>query len=341
MANARKRIAVLTIIAGVLGAGCRAQTVVNTDGEGSEVAMSVVGGALNNSAGSAVALNGSWQRRDRDTLDKLIDAVSPIRPAWAATWSCTGGTLMPTFSGPGANPYAYTPMSCTVAWRNGKAASSAWSGAFTLDYGSSCDSTHAFIEHQVAGCALTRTTGTTPNTRTITGPDGKAYAITHDTNGGGTGWDATVTPAPSNGGVVLTCAGGGCDAGLNIAINGSHITGMVTPAGGGSEKFWDHTVSTGASGITVTGSGASRVASGTITVQHNLAKYTTTTTFNNVAFGDTTCCFPTGGSVSTKFEDGPDVNKTESLAFSGGACGEATLTAADGTTSAVTLQHCL
>jgi hypothetical protein len=29
-------------------------------------------------------------------------------------------------------------------------------------------------------------------TRTITGPDGNAYAVTHDTNGAGTGWDSTV-----------------------------------------------------------------------------------------------------------------------------------------------------
>ncbi len=341
MACTQKRVALVAMAAGILGAGCRAQTVVNTDGEGSEVATSVIGGALNNSTGSAVALNGPWQRRDRSAVDTVIELVSPVRPAWAATWTCTGGSLTPAFSGPGADPYAYTPLSCMVSWRNGKTASSAWSGAFVLDYGSSCDSTHAYIENQTAGCSLTRTTGTTPNTRTITGPDGRAYAITHDTNGAGTGWDQSVTPAPANGGVVLTCASGGCAAGLNIVINGSHITGMVTPSGGGPEKFWDHTVSTGAAGITVTGSGANRVASGTITVQHNLAKYTSTTTFNNVAFGDTNCCFPTGGTVSTTFEDGPNMSKTETLSFTGAACGEATLTAADGTTSTVTLQHCL
>jgi hypothetical protein len=341
MRDSLTKIALLTMAAGLAGAGCRAQTVVNTDGEGSEVATSVVGGALNNTGGSAVALNGSWQRHQRGTLDKLIDLLSPVRPAWAATWTCTGGSLAPTFSGPGADPYTYTPMSCMVTWKNGKTASSSWSGAFSLNYGSSCDNTHAFIENQAAECAVTRTTETTPNTRTITGPDAKVYAVTHDTNGAGTGWDSTVTPAPNNNGVVLTCASGGCATGLNIAVNGSHITGTVTAAGGSGEKFWDHTVSTGASGITVTGAGANRVATGTITVQHNLAKYTSTTTFNNVAFGDTTCCFPTGGNVTTTFEDGPDVNKTETLTFGGGACGEAALTAADGTTSAVTLQHCL
>jgi hypothetical protein len=341
MTDSLTKIALLTMAAGLAGAGCRAQTVVNTDGEGSEVATSVVGGALNSTTGSAVAVNGSWQRHQRGTLEKLIDLLSPVRPAWAATWSCTGGSLAPTFSGPGADPYAYTPMSCMVTWKNGKTASSSWSGAFSLSYGSSCDDSHAFIESQTTACTLTRTTGTTPNTRTVTGPDGKVYAVTHDTNGAATGWDSTVVPAPNNNGVVLTCASGGCATGLNIAVNGSHITGAVTAAGGSAEKFWDHTVSTGTSGITVTGAGANRVATGSITVQHNLAKFTSTTTFNNVAFGDTTCCFPTGGNVTTSFEDGPDVNKTETLTFGGGACGEAALTAADGTTSAVTLQHCL
>jgi hypothetical protein len=341
MTNSVTKITLLTIAAGLAGAGCRAQTVVNTDGEGSEVATSVVGGALNNTTGSSVALNGSWQRHERGTLDKLIELLSPVRPAWAASWSCTGGSLAPTFSGPGADPYAYTPMSCMVSWKTGKMASSSWSGAFSLNYGSSCDNTHAFIENQAAACTLTRTTGTTPNTRTVTGPDGTVYAITHDTSGAGTGWDSTVTPAPNNSGVVLTCASGGCATGLNIAVNGSHITGTATAAGGSAEKFWDHTVSTGASGVTVTGEGPNRVATGSITVQHNLAKYTSTTTFNNVAFGDTTCCFPTGGNVTTTFADGPDVNKTETLTFGGGACGEATLTAANGSTSAVTLQHCL
>jgi hypothetical protein len=336
-----KNIALFTMVVGGAAVGCRAQTVVNSDGEGSEVAVSVMSGALNNTTGSAVALNGPGLRPGRSSLAKMIDLLSPIRPAWAATWSCTGGSLSPTFSGPGADPYAYTPMSCMVTWKNGKMASSGWSGAFSLAYGTSCDDTHAFIGNQAGACTLTRTTGSTPNTRTVTGPDGKVYAITHDTNGAGTGWDSTVTPAPSDGGVVLTCASGGCASGVTVAINGSHITGMVTPAGSTTTKFWDHTVSTGTSGITVTGDGANRVASGTITVQHNLAKHTSTTTFNNVAYGDTTCCFPTGGSVTTTFSDGPDTSKTETLTFGGGVCGEATLTAPDGTTSAMTLQHCI
>jgi hypothetical protein len=336
-----------TLFIGAAGAlsvaafGCGGKSVsVDTDGVGSEVATSVVSGALNNNAGSTVAMVEPQGRRKRDAFEILIDELAPIRPAWAATWSCTGGTLSPAFSGAGADPYKHTPLSCMVTWKTGKSASSSWSGAFTLNYGTSCDDTHAFIGNQSAGCTLTRTTGGTPNTRTLTGPDGEMYAITHDTNGAGTGWDSTLTPAPSNGGIILTCAAGGCSTGLNLVVSGSHLTGTLTAPGGAAAPYWNHTVSTGAGGITVTGEGANRVVSGTITVQHNLARFTSTSTFNNVGFADSACCYPTSGTVTTTFEDGPDAQKTESLAFTSD-CGEATLTKKDGSTAPLTLKHCL
>jgi hypothetical protein len=118
-------------------------------------------------------------------------------------------------------------------------------------------------------------------------------------------------------------------------INGSHLTGTVDGV-----KLWDHTVSTGAGGLTVTGIGSSRLVSGTVNVEHNLAKYTAAVTFNGVGYGEPGCCFPTSGSVSTTFSKGPDVGKTESLSFSE-ICGDATLTKADGTTESLTLVHCL
>ena len=104
-------------------------------------------------------------------------------------------------------------------------------------------------------------------TRDITGPAGNAYSILHDTNGAGTGWDTSVSPAPSDGGLVATCGASGCLAGREIVLNGSHLTGTVT-LGGDTDKIWDHTVS---GSVAVTGAGASRVAtSSVIAVQHNL-----------------------------------------------------------------------
>jgi hypothetical protein len=306
------------------------------DPTGSEVAVSSVSGALNNTTGSSVAWLAPARPR-ASMLARAVDALSPIGTAWAATWTCTGGSLSPAFAGPGADPYSYTPVSCSVQWENGRTASAVWSGPFTLNYGTSCDSTHPFIENQVGGCALTRTTS--GDTRTLTGPDGNSYSVTHDTNGAGTGWDTSVSPAPADGGVQLTCAAGGCSAGQTLVISGSHLTGDVDIANK-DYRIWDHTVTTGAGGVTVTGTGTSRSVSGTVTVQHNILRFTSTTTFDSVSYGEPGCCFPTGGSVSTTFSSGPNVGKTESLSFSL-LCGEATLTNTNGTVEALTLQHCL
>jgi hypothetical protein len=270
-------------------------------------------------------------------MERTLAFLNPIGTAYAATWSCTGDTLSPAFSGPGADPYSFTPASCTITWANGKTGSSDWSGPFTLSYGSSCDSTHPVMERQAAGCELTRTTGTNGDTRTITGPDGNSYAIAHNTNGAGTGWDTSVSPAPNDDGVEITCGSGGCAANRTLVINGSHLTGTVD-IHGDSTKIWDHTIT--ATGFSVQGAGAERVASGTVTVQHNLLKYTSTTTFTSVGYGEPLCCFPTSGSVSTTFSKGTNVGKTETLTFSS-VCGEATLTDATGVTASITMQYCL
>ena len=320
--------AVLTI--GI--AGC-AQ---NEDISDSEVATSVVSGALNSGGGSVAyevpkARRPMWQR--------ALEALSPIRLAHAVTWSCTGGTLDPLYTGPARNPYTLTPVSCSVTWAPGETASAKWSTTFELSYGASCDPLHERLREQAAGCAVTRTTGAGGNTRTITGPQGNAYAINHDTNGAGTGWDASVSPAPTNDGVTVTCATDGCTNGT-LVIAGSHLTGTVEPKGRAAQQLFDHTVSTGAQGLTLSGPDGNRVVSGSVTVQHNLAKYTATATFNAVTFGDPSCCYPTSGNVTTTFSDGVHAGKTETLTF-GASCGDATLVGPNGNSAAITLTHCL
>jgi hypothetical protein len=304
---------------------------------GSEVAVSVVSGALNNNSGSGVALFTPPRAPKATIVERALAALNPIGTAYAASWSCSGDTLSPSFDGAGT--YAFTPASCEVSWKTGKSESSAWSGPFTLVYGAQCDATHPFMELQAAGCDLTRTSSATGDMRTITGPDGNSYAINHDTNGAGTGWDTSITPAPSDGGVVVSCGASGCAEARTLVINGSHLTGTVD-IGGVSTEIWNHTVSTGASGLSVTGSGASRVVNGEVTVQHNLIKATSTTTFSSVGYTEPLCCFPTTGSVSTTFAKGSNVGKTESIAFSA-ICGEATLTKPDGTVESLTFEHCL
>jgi hypothetical protein len=300
---------------------------------GSEVAVSVVSGALNNTE-SKSALGFNLPARERRTkAEWLWDQVNPVRPAFAATWTCTGATLDPAYKGPGS--YTYTPVSCSLTRRNGDTASSLWSSVFLLDYGPTCEPLSPFMENQAAGCTLTRTTTADGNMRTLTGPKGNSYAISHNTFGAGTGWDDAVFPAPANGGVILACGAAGCKASRALTISGSHLTGTINGV-----KLWDHTVSTGAGGISVTGSGENRIVNGSVTVQHNLAHVTSTTTFAAVAYGDNACCYPSSGSVTTTFASGPDKSKTESLAFSA-VCGEVVLTKPDGSTRNLTLDQCL
>ena len=322
------------VAAAALCSGCGA----GGDSTAVEAAVSIVSGALNNTTGSAVGY--APPRAPKSPLERALDAVNPIGTAWAATWTCTGGTLAPAYSGPAANPYTYTPVSCSVEWANGKSASSVWSSTFTLEYGASCDTTHAFILNQVGGCTVTRTTGSAGNTRTLTGPDGASYAVTHDSHGAGTGWDSSVAPAPSNGGVVATCAAGGCSQGGTLVVSGSHLFGTVTTAAGRTSKLWDHTVSTVGSGLALATTGTNRVLNGAVLVQHNLAKFTSTATFKDVTYAGGACCFPTAGSVTSEVTAGAEKGRTESLTF-GSVCGEATYTGPQGKTTSLTLQHCI
>ncbi len=322
---------------GMALAGCHTADPTFTSASDSEIAVSVVGGSLAGASGKTVGAAGHTKS---SLFHRFVQGLNPVQEAYAAVWSCSGGTLNPPFAGPGKDPYTWTPVSCTVKWLNGKSAGAEWNSTFTLVYSAACDVSQPWMEDQVAGCVLTRTTATGGNTRTLTGPDGNAYAITHDTNGAGSGWDGSVSPAADSGGVSLTCAMGGCTSGKTLRIAGSHLTGSVHLIDGKSATIWDHTLSTGTDGLTVSGSGASRVVSGKVTVQHNLAHYTVTATLQSVAFSDTNCCFPTSGTISTQFKSGASQGKTETLAFSA-VCGEATLTDASGATSSITLQHCL
>jgi hypothetical protein len=302
----------------------------------SEVATSVVSGALNTSSGSVIGYNLPAERRS--PFQRFLRGHNPLGTAHAVSWSCSGDMLSPHFAGPGS--YSFTPLTCEVTWGAGHVVSSTWSSTFDLEYGPSCDRLHPFIGNQAGGCALTRTTAVGGNTRTISNASNDVYAINHDTNGAGTGWDSTVSPAPSNGGAIVTCATGGCQNGGTLQISGSHLTGTVTVGKHAPTEIWDHTVSTASSGITVTGDGTGRVASGTITVQHNLAKYTADVTLDKVAYGDSACCFPTDGSVTSKIVSGTHVGQSETMSF-GPGCGDATLTTSGGVTESITLTHCL
>jgi hypothetical protein len=114
---------------------------------GSEVAVSAVSGAMNNTESEAAFGFDVAPRQQRGLGERIWDQITPIRPAFAASWTCTGATLVP--------PY----------WGNGKTASAIWSSTFLLTYDASCDARSPFMDNQATNCSLTRTTPAAGNTR--------------------------------------------------------------------------------------------------------------------------------------------------------------------------------
>jgi hypothetical protein len=100
-----------------------------------------------------------------------------------------------------------------------------------------------------------------------------------------------------------------------------------------STKLLDHTIST-TSNLVITGTGASRqITSGTIVLQHNLARYYSTSTVATTLTHSAGCCWPTGGTMTTTYT-GKAGSTTETVTF-GPTCGKATVGNAT-----VTFTHC-
>ena len=150
----------------------------------------------------------------------------------------------------------------------------------------------------------------------------------------GDGANYTGTPTISVGEAVFFSGG----IRNKVSIAGAHytITGKM-----------DHTVAEyNSTALTLSYAGTTATVNGSLLVYHNLEKVTGIVTFDNVIYS-AACCLPMGGQVTTAFSAGPNgnpasayVNKTEAMTF-GGTCGQATYTDINGTTSAVTLSHCL
>src|SRR5579885_2524224 len=161
----KKKYAFHTVVVGVgivaastVFYGC-AKSNNTSDGTGSDVATSVVSGSLNGAGNTNVGFNDIPSFKSSESkFAQLLEEINPIKHAYAAMWSCSGGTLSPTFAGMGN--YTYTPVSCTVTWANGRSASSSWSGTgFALNYSAGCDTMHAWPANQTgANCTVTRTT---------------------------------------------------------------------------------------------------------------------------------------------------------------------------------------
>lgn len=169
-------------------------------------------------------------------------------------------------------------------------------------------------------------------TRTTTGAvftGALGQTFTTDTNGGVT-YDGTSMLST---GVILANAASGSDR--YVSINSIHRV----LRGPGGAKWFDYFIST-PTAITVTGARATNnrtVSSGTLNIYHNMARYTASHSFSNVVWGDSTCCYPTSGTITSTFTGA--VTGSTTMTFSS-TCGSASFTDTSSATSAVTLTQC-
>ncbi len=137
----------------------------------------------------------------------------------------------------------------------------------------------------------------------------------------------------------------GSGYGSTVAFNGAGArTGTTVKQRVYVTNGFDHSVD---GTITISESGTTKTASGTVKVYHNKLKVVGTSTFTNVTYNNTSCV-PVSGSISTVFAAGANVapttlgsavvGKSETITFN--AEGTATLMDPSGTSSVVKMAHC-
>ncbi len=224
----------------------------------------------------------------------------------ARTCSSTTGTI--TWSG------------CSIP---GPKASLTMTGGWTETWTDPGDCTNGYLS--VSNSVTRKTTSSV-----ISYPGGAT--VTTDTNGGNA-WDGTAIAA---GGIIQTRAN---TFNRNISVTPANSGIHKVMIGRRGAKLFDYfsvpslTITgshTNGSGNGLSASGSNRSLGGTVTIYHNQANYTAVNTFNAVAWGDATCCFPTTGSISTTFSGTSAPTGPITLTFST-SCGTANLATPDNT----------
>lgn len=245
---------------------------------------------------------------DSTSSDAVSDTIeSAMGTANSLAAANESGTISLMSMDESVDPYAACSVSslrscsganCTVNWGDCSVGTITMSGTWSEVF-SSAGCASSFTN----SCSLTRTTSDSTATFASGG-----YITTsteaHTTYSG--------VSIPSTG-TTISLSGGT----RTITINGLHkVRKLRTGA-----TWSDHSI-TGS--LTVTGSKptSNRVVSGNITVYHNRADYTVVNTFNSVTWGDSSCKFPTSGSITAALSGSLSGSKT--LTFTS-TCGTATL----------------
>ncbi|MDB4986272.1 MAG: hypothetical protein JWN04_1450 [Myxococcaceae bacterium] len=145
------------------------------------------------------------------------------------------------------------------------------------------------------------------------------------------GYDTTIAPQPS-GGVALART----TLARSLDIKGIHY--VATKSANASTKLWDHTVSTSSPlSVTLEADGVRKV-SGTVVVQHNIAKFTAKAELSDVVYDFAKCgCLPISGTITSTLTGSR--TGTETLDITG--CAQGSYADEKGAKSTLKLARCL
>ncbi len=155
-----------------------------------------------------------------------------------------------------------------------------------------------------------------------------------------TAWDGTTFPSASTGTTIAraesgTVGGFSCSAGnacYTTTINGLQNTGKTSTG----REFFDHLIS-GTIYSQGSKSNSNLVFSGSLSIWHQLAQYKAVNTFNSLTWGDSSCCYPTSGSISSTLTG--SISGSWTTTFSS-TCGQATFVNESSTSRTITLNNC-
>jgi hypothetical protein len=274
-----------------------------------EVAASSIGGAV-----SSTETSGTVSMRtvpEPKTLkEKVLSLINPgLDMAYALT-SCPVA-IGQACTGASSNIVSLTYSACQFLVGGGT-----WSGTHVLTFGAGATCSTFVSGSMPSSGTLTR------NLNAVRTSPLTSVAVTIDSNSA-TGWSSSVS-----GGTTITFGSGT----RSITINGVNLAA----ASNGTTR-WNHTVSTTAP-IVVSGVGNTKtVTSGTVLVQHNIARYNATAAVSQTLIWTNSCCHPTSGKITSTLTG--SVTGTETLEY-GPSCGSATITNRDGQQSSINLRHC-
>lgn len=267
----------------------------------SETAMGAAGSAAQATEGGAFFALDSGFLSKPDSNGTEFGPLATCSLTSARTKSCSG-----------------SPATSTITWNNCTVGLATLSGGWSETWGTTTDCNNGALS---ASGNVTRTSATGS---TITFANGAKLLTTTAAH---TAYDSTSIPAT---GITASISSGT----RTVTINGIHRT----LTGPGGTLWFDHSIVTPTS-LTITGkkSTGDRAVSGTIKIFHNRAKYTASLQFNSVTWGDSTCCYPTSGTITGTLTG--SVTGSTTMTFSS-TCGTASFTETSGSTTSVQLRQC-